>query len=109
MSAKDFGTILDLTNLVKAKRGAEKTYEPGLLTLLGMLATNPAVIVTAWTVLRGSFKTSEAFTNERQKYGAMIRSHVDHLVETGVLPAGSKVSINWHPELGHPQVTIKLP
>jgi hypothetical protein len=58
-------------------------------------------------VSRSDYQAKDDFANERQRIGAVIRKHIDHLSETGRLEAGTKVSINWHPELDVPQVSIK--
>ena len=105
--ANEYGSVLDLSDIQTSRRGAEKTYEPGLLTLLSELATNPAVIITAWVVARADYDSSESFKNERQKRRAQVVSHVERLVELGTLPAGTKVGCDWHPELNVLQVQVK--
>ena len=64
-------------------------------------------MVTAMAVLRSDHKSDEDFRNARQAVAAEIRKHADKLVADGTLPAGTKVSINWHPETGVPQVSIR--
>ena len=104
----DFGEILDLSDIAKSRRGAVATFKPGLLNLLGSaLKAGKAAAVTAMAVLRSDFKSDEDFRNARQANAAEIRKHADKLVADGTLPAGTKVSINWHPITGVPQVSIR--
>ena len=107
-SAKDFGDVVDLTAVQKSRRGAVATYLPGLLSLLGAaLGAGKAAAVTAMAVLRSDHKSDEDFRNARQAAAAEIRKHADKLVADGKLPAGTKVSINWHPVTGVPQVSVR--
>ena len=107
-TAKDFGSVIDLTDVSKSRRGAVASYLPGLLSLLGnALGAGKAAAVTAMAVLRSDHKSDEDFRNARQAAAAEIRKHADKLVADGTLPAGTKVSINWHPETGVPQVSLR--
>ena len=107
-TAKDFGSVIDLTDVSKYLRGAVASYLPGLLSLLGdALGAGKAAAVTAMAVLRSDHKSDEDFRNARQAAAAEIRKHADKLVADGTLPAGTKVSINWHPETGVPQVSVR--
>ncbi len=107
-SANDFGAVIDLTDVSKSRRGAVATYLPGLLSLLGTaLKAGKAAAVTAMAVLRSDYSSDEDFRNARQAAAAEIRKHADKLVADGTLPAGTKVSINWHPVTGVPQVSIR--
>ncbi len=107
-SAKDFGSVVDLSDVSKSRRGAVATYKSGLLSLLGSaLKAGKAAAVTAMAVLRSDYSSDEDFRNARQAAAAEIRKHADKLVADGTLPAGTKVSINWHPETGVPQVSIR--
>jgi hypothetical protein len=107
-SAKDFGGVIDLSDIAKSRRGAVATYQPGLLSLLGdALVQGKAAAVTAMAVLRSDYSSDEDFRNARQAAAADIRKHADKLVADGTLPAGTKVSINWHPETGVPQVSLR--
>jgi len=106
--SSDFGEILDLSDIAKSRRGAVANYLPGLLSLLGAaLKAGKAAAVTAMAVLRSDHKSDEDFRNARQSAAAEIRKHADKLVADGTLPAGTKVSINWHPTTGVPQVSIR--
>ena len=103
---KDFGSVIDLTDVSKSRRGAVATYQSGLLDLLGSaLSDGKAAAVSAMAVLRADYKSDEDFRNARQAAAAEIRKHADKLATDGTLPAGTKVSINWHPESGVPQVS----
>ena len=107
-TAKDCGSVIDLTDVSKSRRGAVASYLPGLLSLLGdALGAGKAAAVTAMAVLRSDHKSDEDFRNARQAAAAEIRKHADKLVADGTLPAGTKVSINWHPETGVPQVSVR--
>ena len=107
-TAKDFGSVIDLTDVSKSRRGAVASYLPGLLSLLGdALGAGKAAAVAAMAVLRSDHKSDEDFRNARQAAAAEIRKHADKLVADGTLPAGTKVSINWHPETGVPQVSVR--
>ena len=107
-SAKDFGSVIDLTDVSKSRRGAVATYQTGLLDLLGSaLTAGKAAAVKAMAVLRSDHKSDEDFRNARQAAAAEIRKHADKLVADGKLPAGTKVSINWHPVTGVPQVSVR--
>ena len=107
-TAKDFGSVIDLTDVSKSRRGAVASYLPGLLSLLGdAVGAGKAAAVTAMAVLRSDHKSDEDFRNARQAAAAEIRKHADKLVADGTLPAGTKVSINWHPETGVPQVSVR--
>lgn len=104
----DLGSVIDLSDISKARRGAEAERNPALLSLLTTaLGSGKAAAITGMAVLRSDFGSDEAFRNERQKHAASIRSHAAMLVADDVLPAGSKVSINWHPTTGVPQVSLR--
>ena len=107
MADNNYGGIISLDQLQKSRRGAEKTYDVPMLELLTLLAKNPGVIFNTLKVARADWKDADSFRNERQRIGAMIRSHVDHLVDTKELPDGTKIGIDWHPELSVPQVHRK--
>lgn len=107
-NAKDFGAVIDLSDVSKSRRGAVATYLSGLLTLLGSaLGAGKAAAVTAMAVTRSEHNSDEDFRNARQANAAEIRKHADKLVADGKLPAGTKVSINWHPTTGVPQVSAR--
>ena len=101
-----FGQVLDLTKekIAKAPRGAVKEYEPELVELLATVTATIAVSVTFYVVLREDYPSTEdgetAFKNERQRIGAILRSHAS---EAGI----GKISINWHPTDNYPQVSLK--
>jgi hypothetical protein len=101
-----FGGLIDLssTPIAKAARGAVRVYEPDLLILLGGCTATHAVAVTFYVVERGAFPNTDAgetaFKNERQRIGAVLRSHA---AEAGL----GKVGIDWHPEGCYPQISLK--
>ena len=105
-TAKDYGSVIDLTDVSKSRRGAVASYLPGLLALLGAaLGAGKAAAVTAMAVLRSDHKSDEDFRNARQAAAAEIRKHFDRLVADGTV--SGRVSINWHPENGTPQVSLR--
>ena len=66
-SAKDFGSVVDLSDVSKSRRGAVATYKSGLLSLLGSaLKAGKAAAVTAMAVLRSDYSSDEDFRNARQ-------------------------------------------
>ena len=106
--ADAMGTVIDLSDISKARRGAEAERNPALLSLLtDALGNGKAAAITGMAVLRSDFGSDEAFRLEWQQHALSLGSHAAMLVADGVLPAGSKVSINWHPETGVPQVSLR--
>ena len=101
-----FGGVIDLTTtaIAKGARGAVKEFEPELLDLMRSLTATIAIGVGFFTVVRDEYPANDAgetaFKNERQRVGAVLRSHAQ---EAGV----GKISINWHPEGNYPQVSLK--
>ena len=102
-----YGGVIDLSageTIAKASRGATKEFDPDLVDLMSMVTATKAIAVTAFVVARGSFPNTEAgetsYRNERQRIGAVRRSHAD---EAGI----GKVSINWHPTGDYPQGSLK--
>ena len=102
-----FGGIIDLSageSIAKAPRGATKEFEPDLVDLMSTMTATHAIAVTGFVVKRSAYPATDAgeiaYKNERQRIGAVLRSHAD---EAGI----GKVSINWHPEGDYPQVSLK--
>jgi hypothetical protein len=102
-----FGEIIDLSageTIAKASRGAVKTFEPDLLELLRGITTTSARAVTFYVVDRADYPATDegetAYKNERQRIGAILRSHAQ---EAGL----GKVSLNWEPNKHFPQVSLK--
>ncbi len=107
-NADDLGGIIDLGDVVKGRRGAVAERIPALMSLLAKACNSgKAVALHGMAVIRSTFDTDDAFRNERQRVAAVIRAHFDALVADGTLPAGSRCSINWHPESGVPQVQLR--
>ena len=105
-SDETFGEVIDLSDVSKARRGAEATYEQGLLDLLASaLPIGKAVRVTRFAVLRTEYASDEDYRNAKQSKSAEIRKHFDRLVADGLVTG--RVSINWHPETGTPQVSLR--
>ena len=102
-----FGEIIDLSDggsIAKASRGAVKEFEPDLVALLSTVTPTHFARVTGFVVDRSAYPSTTdgdtAYKNERQRIGAVLRSHAD---EAGI----GKVSINWHPDEHYPQVSLK--
>ena len=106
--ANEWGEIIDLSDIAKSRRGAVATYEQGLLdALANAFGKGQALAVSPMAVLQASYKTQEEYANAKQANAAELRKHFNRLVELEIVPAGSKVTINWHPETGVPQVSLK--
>ena len=110
-----FGGIIDLSAgeiIAKAPRGATKEFEPELVKLMSTMTATHAIAVTGFVVKRDALGEDgkrlyaatdageTAFKNERQRIGAVLRSHAQ---EAGI----GKISINWHPEGDYPQCSLK--
>ena len=110
-----FGGIIDLSageTIAKASRGATKEFEPELVELLSTMTATHAIAVTGFVVKRDALDADgkrlyaatdageTAYKNERQRIGAVLRSHA---AEAGI----GKISINWHPTSDYPQCSLK--
>ena len=101
-----FGKIIDLSTetIQKGARGAVKTYEADLVDLLRGVTSVLAMAITFYVVDRSTYGSNDAgetaFKNERQRIGAILRSHA---AEAGL----AKIGIDWHPEGNYPQVHLK--
>tara|TARA_Y100001949_G_C15830090_1_gene261642 strand:+ start:145 stop:474 length:330 start_codon:yes stop_codon:yes gene_type:complete len=103
----EYGMVIDLTTekIQKAPRGKEKTYDEGLVAYLKANVTKTkAVGLTSFVNLRTSFPPTDegdlSYQNEKQRLAAHIRSHAR---AAGLV----KIGIDWHPEGGYPQVSLK--
>jgi hypothetical protein len=108
--ADDYG-VIDLTDVKRAPRGATAEYEDGLLAAMTTtLSKGRVVTANVHAVLRTDYPATEEgqseFGNAKQAKAAMFRSHFDHLVATGALPAG-KIGIDWDPDTGVAQIRFK--
>ena len=101
-----FGTVIDLSteSIQKGARGAVKSFEADLITLLQGVTAVLAVAVSFYVVDRAKYPANDAgetaFKNERQRISAVLRSHAR---EAGL----GKVGIDWHPTENYPQVSLK--
>jgi hypothetical protein len=101
-----YGQVIDLStqSIQKGSRGAVKTYESDLVELLRGVTKVLAMAVTFFVVDRATYPSTDAgetaFKNERQRIGAVLRSHA---AEAGL----GKIGIDWHPEGNYPQVHLK--
>ena len=109
-SKNKFGGIIDLSagdKIAKASRGATKEFDQDLVDHLSQIDATHAVPVDHpdYIVNRADYPATEegqtAYSNERQRIGAMLRSHA---LEAGV----GKISINWHPDKHYPQCSKKI-
>jgi hypothetical protein len=99
--------IIDLSEVVVARRGAEASYDEALLDAMAGLKAGEALAAVPLAVERSNYKTDNAFKNVKQTVGASIRKHFDYLVLCDRIAAGSKVRVNWHPETGIPQISLR--
>jgi|TARA_Y100001949_G_C15908048_1_gene295604 hypothetical protein len=103
---KKFGKIIDLSvdKIEKAPRGATKDIDLELVEYLKSITKGFGVTLEPFVVDRANYPATEdgqlAFTNERQRIGAMLRSHA---VEAGI----GKISLNWHPDGHFPQASLR--
>ena len=110
--ADDYG-VIDLSDVVKAPRGASAEFEPELLD--AMVATAKAGRVLTAPVHaapRSAFPSTEegkaAWANAKQTKSAHLRKHFDRLLADGKFPSEVKaMGIDWHPDTGVPQIRFK--
>ena len=101
-----YGKIIDLSvdKIEKAPRGATKDIDPELVEYLQNITKGFGVTLETFVVNRDDYPATEAgqtsFTNERQRIGAMLRSHAS---VAGI----GKISLNWHPDGHFPQASLK--
>ena len=107
MASNKYGDIIDLSDggvIAKAPRGAVKEFDPELLEFMQGITATQAVALTFFVVNRSDYAATDdgetAFKNERQRIGAVLRSHAS---EAGI----GKISINWHPTGDYPQASLK--
>ena len=103
---KKFVNIIDLSvdKIEKAPRGATKDIDLELVEYLKSITKGFGVTLETFVVDRANYPATEdgqlAFTNERQRIGAMLRSHAK---EAGI----GKISLNWHPDGHFPQASLR--
>ena len=103
-----YGEVINIDDISKASRGAQATYDEGLLAWMPTaLAKGKAGLIGSMAVLRADYSSEDDYRNAKQAVGAELRKHFRKLVEDGKVPEGSKLSINWHPENGSPQISLK--
>ena len=103
----NWGEAIGISEVKKAKRGATVQIEQGLLDFLQTtLGNGQAVALTGFQIDPKKFSDEKDAGNERQRIGAVIRRHVNHLRDEQLI-ANEKVSINWHPEEDYPQISFK--
>lgn len=102
------GEIIDLSEQVTGSRGATAKYDDGLLTLLSSAFKAGKVARLSgdsYVVLRSNYSSEDEYKNAKQAVGAEIRKHARRVVEADGLTG--KASVQWHPETGQPQVSLK--
>ena len=105
--ADDYG-VIDLSEVVKAPRGATAEYEPALEAAMTktfkdgkVLTCDPHAEPRADYPATTAGETAHA--NAKQKKAAMFKKHFKHLLAEGVLPAG-KINMDWNPDTGVCQI-----
>jgi len=104
-----YGEIIEIDAIAKASRGAQPSYDEGLLDFMSSALSDQgkAAHLTGMAVQRSAYKSDDECKNAKQAIGAELRKHFRKLVEDSRLPKGSKLSINWHPESGAPQISLR--
>lgn len=102
--SKGYG-VINLSEIKKARRGAEVVYDPDLLDALKGMSKGEVIYASPLAVVRSDFSRIEDFQNAKQTISANIRKHWNHLLEEGT--QSGTLSIAWHPETGVPQIFIK--
>ena len=107
MDTESLGEIIDLSEQVTGSRGATAVYDDALTALLAKAfkAGKVARIGGKYVVLRGSYSSKEDYSNAKQAVGAELRKHAKRVIADEGLTG--KASIQWHPETGQPQVSLK--
>ena len=104
--AEPIGEIIDLSEQVAGSRGATAKFDPELLAFLAKVfkAEKVAKLNGEYIVMRGN-KSEDDFANEKQAVRANISKHGKRVVAENGLTG--KVSVQWHPVTGQPQVSLK--
>ena len=105
--ADPIGEIIDLSEQVAGSRGATAKFDPELLAILAkVFKSNQAARLNGEYIVTQDGKTEDTFKNERQAVGANIRKHGNRVIAENESLTG-KVSLQWHPVTGQPQVSLK--
>tara|TARA_B100000902_G_scaffold91162_1_gene94752 strand:+ start:1481 stop:1837 length:357 start_codon:yes stop_codon:yes gene_type:complete len=91
-----------------SRRGAEKTFNEGLLNALQWAAsTGEALRVKSMQTMREDFASQADFSNQKQKHAQEIRKHFTELQTRGVIAEGSSLKIDWAQSSGIPQARVR--
>jgi hypothetical protein len=103
------GEIIDLSEQVTGSRGATAKYDDALTAFLSSAFKADKVARLSgdtYVVLRSNYSSEDEYKNAKQAVGAEIRKHARRVVEADEGLTG-KASVQWHPETGQPQVSLK--
>ena len=103
--SKEF-KVINLSDVVKSRRGATATYDEGLLAALTTLAKGDAIFAEPLAIAVGSYDSDEALHNAKQNVATEVRKHVRHLVSTKSV-AYTRIKMDWDMVTGVPQISIK--
>ena len=105
LMSKDF-KVINLSDVVKSRRGAVAQYDDGLLAALTALAKGDAIFAEPLAIDVGSYDTDEALLNAKQNVAQNVRKHVRHLVSTKAV-TWTRIKLDWDMITGVPQISIK--
>ena len=98
--------VINLSDVVKSRRGATATYDDGLLAALTTLAKGDAIFAEPLAVAVGTYDSDEALHNAKQNVATEVRKHVRHLVTIETITY-TRIKIDWDMVTGVPQISIK--
>jgi len=98
--------VINLSDVVKSRRGATATYDEGLLAALTTLAKGDAIFAEPLAVAVGTYDSDEALHNAKQNVATEVRKHVRHLVTIETITY-TRIKIDWDMVTGVPQISIK--
>jgi phage gp45-like len=105
--ADPIGEIIDLSEQVAGSRGATAKFDDELLAILvKVFKSDQAAKLNGEYIVTQDGKDEDTFKNERQAVGANIRKHGKRVIAENESLTG-KVSLQWHPVTGQPQVSLK--
>ena len=103
--SKEF-KVINLSDVVKSRRGAVAQYDDGLLAALTTLAKGDAIFAEPLAIAVGTYDTDEALLNAKQNVAQNVRKHVRHLVSVKAI-AYTRIKLDWDMITGVPQISIK--
>jgi hypothetical protein len=103
--SKEF-KVINLSDVVKSRRGAVAQYDDGLLAALTTLTKGDAIFAEPLAIDVGSYDTDEALLNAKQNVAQNVRKHVRHLVSTKAV-TWTRIKLDWDMITGVPQISIK--